>query len=284
MATFLSFDKFNGKGFHTWQMKVKFALMRENLWGLVKPTSVSFSASNAEESSAPSRPAQDHAREEKAYGIIALALGDDYIHHISDLESPSEAWQKLDILFGASSHISKLSLKIAFFELKMTSGTPLAAHVNHMRSLMTQLASINSPITTDDAMAVLLKSMPEDYDHVVTTLKNLPNPTFEGLITALQEEERHMELRRGNDTAYAIRSQKGKFSPCKHCGKTNHLSKDCYKNNPCKICGKTNHNEKYCYARNKEQGKDKDKTISANLISVDGPLQDEDSFDDEYVS
>ena len=34
----------------------------------------------------------------------------------------------------------------------------------------------------------------------------------------------------------------------------------------------------------REQGKDKDKTISANLISVDGPLQDDDSFDDEYVA
>ena len=43
---------------------------------------------------------------------------------------------------------------------------------------MTQLASVNSPITEEDAMAVLLKSMPDTYDTIVTTLKNLPNPSL----------------------------------------------------------------------------------------------------------
>ena len=37
----------------------------------------------------------------------------------------------------------------------------------------------------DDAMAVLLKSMPENYDNLVTTLKFGLDSSFEGTISAL---------------------------------------------------------------------------------------------------
>ena len=140
----------------------------------------------------------------RAFAIITLGLSDNYLHHISNLESPFEAWHKLDVLFGASSHTSKLALKIAFFELKMDSGTSVASHVNNLRILMTQLASVNSLIIEDDAMAVLFKSMPETYDTIVTTLKNLPNPSLEGIISALQEEERKKETRKTIEGAFAM--------------------------------------------------------------------------------
>ena len=61
---------------------------------------------------------------------------------------------------------------------------------------MNQLASIHSPVTEDDAMAMLLKSMPEEYDNLVTTLKYGPDPSFEGIISALQEDERKREKRK----------------------------------------------------------------------------------------
>ena len=50
--------------------------------------------------------------------------------------------------------------------------------------------------TKDDAMAVLLKIMPEDYDNLVMILKYGPDPPFEGIINALQEDERKREKRK----------------------------------------------------------------------------------------
>lgn len=41
---------------------------------------------------------------------------------------------------------------------------------------MDQLASTHSLVTNDDAMDVLLKSMLQEYDNLVTTLKYGPNP------------------------------------------------------------------------------------------------------------
>lgn len=96
------------------------------------------------------------ACDKRAFGIIALGLGDDYIHHISDLEIAVEARVKLDTLFGARSENFKLALKISFFELQMKHGDSIACHVNQMRSLMTQSAFVKSLVTEDDSMAVLL--------------------------------------------------------------------------------------------------------------------------------
>lgn len=137
MNTHAAIEKFNGQGFHTWQMKIKFHLMKYNLWNLVKGTS----SSNERE--------KEPQRLEQAFAIIALGLGDNYLHHIANLEDPAEAWAVLDHLFGASSKHSKLSLKIEFFELELTSGAPLDAHINKMRSLMNQLASVDSPVRDD---------------------------------------------------------------------------------------------------------------------------------------
>ena len=46
-------------------------------------------------------------RLKKAFAIIALGLQDNYLHHISDLEDPTEAWATLDHLFGASNKHSR---------------------------------------------------------------------------------------------------------------------------------------------------------------------------------
>ena len=72
-------------------MKIKFHLMKYNLWNLVKGTS----SSNERE--------KEPQRLEQAFPIIALGLVDNYLHHISDLEDPADAWNVLDYLFGESS-------------------------------------------------------------------------------------------------------------------------------------------------------------------------------------
>ena len=98
--------------------------MKHNLWSLVKGTS-----SSSKEKDKSVAPEPHHLKQ--AFEIIALGLGDNDLHHISDLEGPTEAWAMLDHLFGASSKHSK-SLKIEFFELELKSGAPLDAHINKM--------------------------------------------------------------------------------------------------------------------------------------------------------
>lgn len=101
----------------------------------------------SQEGDSSSRTPTRSAKEERAFAIIARGLDNNYLHNISDLELCVEAWHKLDVLFGARSYNSTLSLKVTFFELHMKLEESIAAHVNTMRSLMTQLASAHSPVT-----------------------------------------------------------------------------------------------------------------------------------------
>lgn len=261
--SFTSIEKFNGQNFHTWQMKVKYHLMREGLWDFIKRASGDGAGDSSDIE--PVITYTTSGKNDKAFAIIALALGDDYIHHISDLESASQAWIKLDILFGARTQSSKIALKISFFELTMKEGDSIAAHVNQLRSLMVQLSSVKSPVTEDDAIAVLLKSMPDTYDTIVTTLKYQPNPSLESIINALQEEERKKNQRVTTESAFAAKYKGVSKKPCKHCGKTNHLEKDCFKANPCSICGRDNHREKDCFSKDKNTAQTSTST-SANLV------------------
>lgn len=180
----MSIDKFNGSNFHTWQIKIKCHLMKEGLWDVVHRAAPEDSDIEQVITYVST------AKNDKAYAIILLGLGDDYIHHISDIQSASRAWITLDTLFGPRSKNSKIALMISFFDLHMQVGATIASHVNYLRSLMVQLASVKSPISEDIAIAVLLKSLPNTYDTLVTTFKYHNDPTLEGIINALREEER----------------------------------------------------------------------------------------------
>ena len=131
---------------------------------------------------------------------------------------------------------------------------------------MNQLASVDSPMIEDDSMAVRLKSMPKEYDNQVTTLKYGPNPSFEGIISALQEEERKKEKQKDEgELALATKFKRMNFKACKHCGKNNHDEKDCFRIKPCGICGKNGHSENNCFS----------KKNSANMVEE---INDESAF------
>ena len=102
--------------------------MRDGLWGLITKTKAKSSTRDGE--------TQWIKRDKKAFDIIALALNDDFIHHIMSLDSSTKAWDKLEKLFGTQMNNAKISLKIQFFSLLMKEGTSFAMHINAMHNLM----------------------------------------------------------------------------------------------------------------------------------------------------
>lgn len=175
-------EKFVGEGFHTWQTQVKYKLMSKGLWPYVEGRKV-VRADNAE----------DIEDDEHAQAIIALNLGKGFIHHVADKATAKAMWDELLKLYGATGKHSKIALKIKIFRLEMKSGEQLGNFIFEMKSIMTQLASIDAKVDPDDAIAVLLKSMPIEYDSLVTTLTHLPNPTWEVCEATLLEEEQKMK-------------------------------------------------------------------------------------------
>lgn len=194
-------------------------------------------------------------RDSKAFDTIALALHDNYIHYVYECKTSHEAWDTLDKQFGPNAKHSKMTLLIEFFKLNQ-GDKDIAIHVNDLKNLMSQLASIELPISEDYAIAVLLASLNGNFDNLVTTLTNLPTITLEGIIQALQEEERKQKSRFTNNhggayytkTGYKGGNKNNKNGPSKFSSTIKKKGKM-----KCNICKRTNHEDKDCYFNKRNQ-------------------------------
>ncbi|MCO5572139.1 hypothetical protein L7F22_025890 [Adiantum nelumboides] len=180
-------------------------------------------------------------RDNMAQAIIKLELDDTYIHHVDGCETAKETWDQLDTLFGAQAKSSKFGLLIEFFKLEMEPKMPLASHLNNMQSLMTQLAGISLKVDEDIAIAVLLKSLPSSYKHIVTTLTNMPISKLVDVQASLLEEEKKMNgkiqikeasIQSGEKVFFNKNSKPNAFTKNKvvydFCHKPGHEEKDCF--------------------------------------------------------
>ena len=163
------------------------------------------------------------------------------MHHLDQATSAKIAWDTLERTFGAKGKHSKISLKMQLYSLTMHDNETLSSVVNRLKSICTQLTYIQCNIDEDDKIAILLKSLPITYEHIVTVLKEKePVPSLESIIHSLQEEEnKHTHTNEApiSQALYVSNSKKA----CKHCGKTNHSSQNCFKIKKCVKCGKIGH-------------------------------------------
>ena len=237
-------DKFNGQGFHTWQMKIKGYLMRKQLWSVTKPLepNETLETRKGQPSFAD--------KNEQALGMLLTSLDDNYVHFLDNCDSAHEAWHTLEQNFGAIAKNSKVALKMQLYDLNMHPGEDLPSLINRLKSLCTQLAYIRCPIDNEDQVAVLLKAVPDEiYSQIITVLKEKdPTPQLSDVINSLQQHGKK-EAASPSSGTYLAKIASSKNIKCSHCGRNNHLSKDCYQINPCKICGKTNHGTKFCLLR-----------------------------------
>ena len=245
--------KFKDKGFHTWQTKVKGHLMKKNLWSIVKPN-----PAGEEGTSTRASTAQTRDRDEQALGIIITSLDDTYIHYKDDPSTAQQAWGILEYMFGAKGKRSKIGLKMQLYKLTLHQSEDIASLINRLKSILTQLSYIQSPVVDEeDKVAVLLNALPEAYNQIVTILQEKePAPKLEDAINSIQEESR--KLNKGASTsnlgeAFLVSS---KARRCKICKRTNHDTKDCYAKKTCTICKKTRHPPTdRCYFKDKDKDK-----------------------------
>ncbi|MCO5587210.1 hypothetical protein L7F22_041157, partial [Adiantum nelumboides] len=151
---------------------------------------------------------EDVENDERAQAIIALNLGKGFITRSPPRPPPKTCGMSSRSFYGATGKHSKIALKIKFFRLEIKSGEQPGTFISDMKSIMTQLASIDAKVDPDDAIAVLLKSMPLEFDVLVTTLTHLPDPTWEGCDAALLEEEQKIRRRNGGSASTSTSTSK----------------------------------------------------------------------------
>ena len=112
----------------------------------------------------------------------------------------------------------------------MKDDVSLMAHLNHMESLLTQLAALQAPVGEDDQVAVLLSSIYDiqKYKEIIPALQVASMDFHDKVAMLFDHDHRHTATPFGQEALFI--KGKGKFQPFKynHCGKLGHTEDRCF--------------------------------------------------------
>ncbi|KAM2623430.1 hypothetical protein TB2_027936 [Malus domestica] len=166
--------------------------------------------------------------------------------------SAKELWTKLEEKYMTKSAENRLFLKKRLFRFQYRPGISMHEHLNDYNKILADLANLDVKIPDEDKALCLLNSLPDDYDHLTTTLLyGKSEVKLDEVSAALVNHEcRKKELKTHNSQTEAFvargrteerksgkrgksRSKsRGKFpakDECAFCRQKGHWKKDCPK-------------------------------------------------------
>lgn len=240
-------EKFNGKNFHLWKFKIQMILEEKDLWDIV-----SGDETKPEEVDNDTARRNWEKRERKAMARICLSLHDSQLMLVKNAKSATEAWQKLEQHYERKGLASKLFLRRRLFTAQLKEGQSIEQHINHIKEIAEELESINSPVTEDDLVLVILGSLPEAYNNLITSLESRADAdlSLDFVWTRLTHEETKLKEVNGSgntaeDALFTSKmgkkygngengEEKGRNGrtkrnnvKCFNCNKMGHYSRDC---------------------------------------------------------
>ena len=92
------------------------------------------------------------------------------MYNMMDEETATKLWSKLETLYMTKSLSNKLYLKKQIYGLRMNEGTTVLEHLNFFNKVISELLAVNVKIDEENKALILLSSLPESYDHIITTI------------------------------------------------------------------------------------------------------------------
>lgn len=246
---------FDGEKYSTWKTRVRALLSENNILSVI------------DDPTPEPRPEAWDTMNRQAKGIIIDYLADSHLHFATPEKSAKEIILSLDNIYERKSLAVQITLRKKLLSLKFNAGGKLLSHFTIFDELITELQSAGAKLEEADKVAQLLTSLPSSYDSIITAIETLSedNLTLSFVKTRLLDHE--TKLKRNSDTSdkvlnvqshekanhskyshfknnykHARNNRKstfkskfrGKFNSsnkqlkCHHCGRTNHMMKDCY--------------------------------------------------------
>ena len=106
----------------------------------------------------------------QACGIIRFCLGKDQKYSFMKVTMAKELWDKLEAKYMKKSVENKLYLKKKLFRFDYKKGISMAEHLDDFNKIITDLLNLDVTINDEDKVLLLLNSLSESYEFLVTTL------------------------------------------------------------------------------------------------------------------
>ena len=115
--------------------------------------------------------------DERAMYSIELHISDEIMFNSMEETTAKGLWEKLQSLYLGKNLSNKLFLNIKIYDLKMEEGTDVREHLSVFNRLISDLLRVDAKFDDEDKSLLLLKSLPNSFEHFVTTphvWKNYP--------------------------------------------------------------------------------------------------------------
>ena len=108
----------------------------------------------------------------QALGIIRLTLSRNVTFNIAKEKATSSLMDALANMYEKLSASNKVYLMRRLFNLKMSEGASVAEHLNEFNIVMTQLNSVDIEFDDEVRALILLSSLPESWNAMVTVVSS----------------------------------------------------------------------------------------------------------------
>jgi hypothetical protein len=147
----MEIEKFNGKSFELWKIKMKYMLVDKDQW-IVVDTGIAPTITSVDDWKNLDR---------KSKITIQMCLLDLVLLNVSDEATTKDLWDKLGKLYQSKSLVNKLFLRKKMYNLSMRYGDSVEDHLNAFYTVVSQLVSHDIKILDEDKCINLLCSLPD---------------------------------------------------------------------------------------------------------------------------
>lgn len=105
-----------------------------------------------------------------ACGTIRLCLAKDQKYSVMKETNVKDLWKKLDDKHMTKSIENRLYLKKKFFWFQYKEGILMSEYLNDFNKTLADLLNLNVEVEDEDKALLLLNSLPDEYQYLITTL------------------------------------------------------------------------------------------------------------------
>ena len=157
----------NRDNFSTWKFQMKMHLIGKDLWDIVTGTEeLPFEAT-------PDEKEHFRKRNNKALSQICMHVEENLQIYLRGCSTGKEAWDILAGHFEEKTLSKKIFYRRKLYSIRLSNSTTMESHINAIRNIADHLDSLDNPISEDDLVMILLSSLSEDYNNLLTTLETL---------------------------------------------------------------------------------------------------------------
>jgi len=158
----LQVEPLSYNNFPQWKSRMQDVLLREGLWGTVKPAAGEQLCT---------------AEHHKALGLIRMHVDDSIRGELDsdELGTPAKVWAHLEQQYKEIAAVQSFQLRDEWHRMRQEGGEPIAAYATRIKQKAAQVKALGAPMDGTEMAMTLVRGLGPEYSILRSTFKAQPN-------------------------------------------------------------------------------------------------------------